>query len=394
MPSLFRKTDTRCLRNSDIKRIVRILRDSPDASSQTVRERHGKRIEDAIAKLPRRLRSSPLASHHALCETHKGLDAHLIEDIWAWIKYELEVAIGRFLYPIIVSKVLSEPEERRARQLEPVVRMFNPVWTLAESPPPGIPPIDAGDTWVYQDNGCPACLLARLGSNEDALSALFAGMYGHLHLRSSGQRGVEKIKSKRLRFVRYWMRTYPDGEQKTFDAYNLGVKLKALRKEAKTSLRRSGQPTRYTRDSLDVPPVTARHCLDENPGATMDMSDLYDPEDWTANASHESEIIPIPPLNPPSPSPREHRTSNRCPSRPDSSITISPATEPDIVLSHPSPTRHDSLVLGSSISCLTLATSIASYNAAAPSSRGMRFDPMASLGEREDVYRGLLARPW
>ncbi|KAF1364382.1 hypothetical protein EJ07DRAFT_172381 [Lizonia empirigonia] len=295
MPSLFRKMDTRRLRNSDIKKIVRFLRDSPDTSSQTDRECHGKRIKGAIEKLPRRLRSPPLASHGALCGTHKGLDAHLIDDIWVWIKYELEVAIGRFLYPIIVSKVLSESEERRARQLEPVVRMFNPDWTLAESPPPGIRPIDAGDKWVYQDNGCPACLLARLGSDEDALFALFAGMYGHLHLRSNGQRGVEKIKSKRLRFVRYWMRTYPDGGQKTFDAYDLGVKLKALRKEAKASLQRSGQPTRYTRDSLDGPPVTTRHCLDENPGAVMDISDPYDPEDWTAKASNEPNITPASP---------------------------------------------------------------------------------------------------
>lgn len=401
MPSLFRKMDTRHLRGSDTKKIVRVLRNSSHSAVDSEGDDHNKAIKAAIKKLPRRLRSSPLLSHETLCRIHRGLDAHLVDDIWAWIKHELEVGIGRFLYPIIMSKVLPEPNASRVRQLEPVVEMFNPHWTLAESPPPGIPPIDAQGKWKYQENRCPACMLARIGSDRGALFALFACMYGHVRSRSGGQKGVDKIKSKRLRFVRYWVRTHPQGEQATFDAYDLGMELRALRHKAKAVLRTSRQPTHYTRDSLIDTPTTTRHCLDDEPvtleptrptiieglntekplpqlpRATIHIQPPT-PKSTTPthsiHSTHTTEEDSLPPL------PVLSRTNLK---RRDSVLSIS---RPDMSSLHPLSSIH------SSASRLTLATSIASFNDPVARSRTPRYDPFDTPEERMEKYRKMLAR--
>ncbi|KAF1922473.1 uncharacterized protein M421DRAFT_38761, partial [Didymella exigua CBS 183.55] len=243
MPVLFRKMETRRLHNPGIKQLVQVLRTDPHSTADLGDARFKKATQAAIKKLPRRLRSSTMAWHGSLCSSHKGLDFYLINELWSWIRYELEVAIGRFLYPIVMSEILSKEDERCVRQLEPVARMFNAEWTLAESAAPGKIPIDTGSKWTYQENRCPACMLTRLGSDEVALFALFACMYGHLRSRSSGLNGASKIRSKRLRFVRYWMKTHPDGAQAAEEAYDLGLELKAIRRDAKASLLRSKRST-------------------------------------------------------------------------------------------------------------------------------------------------------
>jgi hypothetical protein len=426
MPLFCRKMETRRLHGADMKKLVLVLRNDPHSSINPGGSEYDKATEAAIKKLPRRLRSNPLSSHGLLCRTHKGLDAHLIDDVWAWIKFELEVAIGRFLYPIIMSNALSREDEFRVRQLEPVVEIFHPRWTLAESSPPGIPPIHTRNKWAFQQNGCPACMLARIGSDEGALFALFAGMYGHLRSCSGDQKGVGKIKSKRLRFVRYWMRTHVNGEQATLAAYELGMELKALRREVEASLRETGQPTCYTRDSLDKPSVTTDHCLDEQPELSADISEPYKPKDWIASNPHHSKMSLTPPLDPTTPIVIEGWNNKPLPETPRASIHIQPPTSHSIKSNHHStqsnhpteehtlPTlpilsranlkRRDSVLssLGSihlprpassiysSPSRLTLATSIASYNSPTTRSHTPRYDPLDTQEERMDKYRKML----
>ncbi|XPS98365.1 hypothetical protein M3J09_007570 [Ascochyta lentis] len=405
-----REMQARRLHNSDIKKIVRVLRSGPPSASSHEKDSHEKATEAAIKKLPRRLRSSPLSSHGALCCTHKGLDAHLIDDIWSWIKYELEIGIGRFLYLIIMSDILSEPDKLRARQLEPVVRMFKPNWTLAKSSPPRTPPIDAGDKWVYQKNGCPACMLARIGSDEDALFALFAGMCGRHRWRSGGQKGVDKLKSRRLRFVRYWMRTLEDGEQKTSDAYDLGVKLKTLRREAKIRLRRSGQPTQYTRDSIDGVPVVARHCLDGGVAVAVGVEDPVYHKDWTINTLHDPEIGPTLPLDANSQTQSESWDSKPHFPLPQINTLNSPQSLRGDTLSPLPPAHHDAMPTPSPsiYSTRSHAPSTASFIHSTHSTHSRttltpspashtpwpenRFDPFETPDERVRKYREILAR--
>jgi hypothetical protein len=293
--------DTRRLHNPDIKQLVQVLRTDPQSTVDPGDARFEKATQAAIKKLPRRLRSSTISWRGSLCRSHKELDVYLMNDVWSWIKYELGVAIGRFLYPIIMSDHLSKEDEYRVRQLEPVVRMFNTDWTLVGSAAPGKRPIDAGNRWEYQKNGCPACMLTRLGSDASALFALFACMYGHLRSRSGGQKGIKSVRSKRLRFVRYWIMTHRGGTQAAEAAYNLGVKLKTIRRDAKASLRHSTRPTHYTQDSVDEKPATPRHCLDDQTLAAFDISEPYHPDDRTSDFKHDPKIGPVPPLDPTTP---------------------------------------------------------------------------------------------
>jgi hypothetical protein len=301
MPKLFRKMETRRLHNPDMKHLVQILRTDPRSTVSPGDERFEKATQAAIKKLPRRLRSSAMSWHGSLCHSHKGLDFYVMNDVWSWIKYELEVAIGRFLYPIIMSDALPDLHEYQIRQLEPVVRMFNIEWTLAGSAAPGKHPIDTGDKWAYQENGCPACMLTRLGSDVEVLFALYACMYGRLHSRSGGQNGVKSVRSKRLRFIRYWMKTHPEGNQAAEVAYNFGIQLKVVRRDAKYSLRRSKQSTHNTRDGHDQTPTTPHHWLDDHNLAAFDISEPFHPNDRTADFIYDPKIGHVPPSNPAAP---------------------------------------------------------------------------------------------
>lgn len=294
MPYLFLKMETRRLHNPDMKQLVLVLRTEPHSTVGPGDERFQKATQAAIKKLPRRLRSSAVSRHGSLCLSHKGLDAHLINDIWSWIKYELEVGIGRFLFPIIMFNKLHDEVETRVRQLEPVVRMFSPEWTLVESAAPGKQPIDTGDKWARQENGCPACMLARLGSDHKVLFALYACMYGRLRSTSGGQRGVKAVRSKRLRFVRYWMKTHSNGTQAAEEAYDLGVQLKTVRRESKYAPRCS---TQNARDSLDQSPATPRRRLDHQNLAAVNISVPFHP-DGTAYLELDRKAGHVPTPNP------------------------------------------------------------------------------------------------
>ncbi|CBX99657.1 predicted protein [Plenodomus lingam JN3] len=169
---------------------------------------------------------------------HKGLDAHLINDIWSWLKHEFEGAVGRFLYPIIMSGRLNATEETQVRQLEPVSRLWRRDWNLQETAPMGHEPIQCGEKWAYQHDQCPACMLSRIGSDGGVLFALFAGMVGRFNTRSlthaeagGSADAWEKTRSKRIRFVKYWLRANRDGDAAVFTAGMLGMKMKRMRRE-------------------------------------------------------------------------------------------------------------------------------------------------------------------
>jgi hypothetical protein len=455
MPKLFHKMETRRLHNPDMKQLVQVLRTDPRSTVSPGDERFEKATQALIKKLPRRLRSSAMSWHGSLCRSHKGLDVHLINDVWSWIKYELEVAIGRFLYPIIISDALSDLHEDMARQLEPVVRMFTTEWTLAGSAPPGKHPIDMGDKWAYQENKCPACMLTRLGSDIEVLFALFACMYGRLQSRSGGhgQNGVKSIRSKRLRFIRYWMKTHPEGEQTAEMAYNFGVQMKAVRRDAKYALRRSKQSTRDTQDSHGRTPTAPHHRLDDQILAAFDISEPFNPDDRTANFKQDPKIGPVPPPSPPIPTVIEgwdlfnvtcadiHQAKSNVhppaprvqpltpcaqPPTPRMSIPPMPFTIPTPPRT-PAPHRRDSIFsiastprprAASSIyldqtpiqnpsvttlrpprpasytislnnpnqSCLTIASSILSYNDPTPPSKPRGFDPLETTEEWMDKW--------
>ncbi|KAF2026766.1 hypothetical protein EK21DRAFT_73509, partial [Setomelanomma holmii] len=239
MPFLKLKTmDTSRLHNSDMKKLVRILRGLPP--SQLFRhEAYVKELHEAIKDLPRNLRQSSLSSWSTLCNIHKGLDSNLLEDIWSWVMYEFERGVGRLIYPLLMGQMLTFAEEMKIRQLEPVFQMWRTDFKPESSAPPGrIPILKGGDIWAHQKDDCAACLLARIGSDEDVLLALFAGMVGRFPThKTTGRRTdaaelrvahLESPKSKRIRLLRYWLKSSRGSDTLFYEAAELGIKLKNL----------------------------------------------------------------------------------------------------------------------------------------------------------------------
>jgi hypothetical protein len=244
MPSfnLKKNTGTRRLHNTEMKKLVCLLQGVLFSQSTRLHIYH-KNVKENIKNLPRRMQQSPQSNSSNLCGIHKGLDCHLVNDIWCWIHHEFDSGIGRFIYPVIMSGMLTAEQELKTRQLEPVVRMWHEDFKSEKSAPPGREPFQCDSKWAYQPDQCPACMLARIGSDEDVLLALYAGMIGRFHIRKLAtgkillaELDVAKLdnpKSKRIRFVRYWIKASRKGETLLLEAVELGIKLKRLHKEWK-----------------------------------------------------------------------------------------------------------------------------------------------------------------
>ncbi|CAO2652578.1 Nn.00g008610.m01.CDS01 [Neocucurbitaria sp. VM-36] len=328
MPLLLKKMETRRLHNSDMKKLVRILRNVPFPSSSSKDISYQRHTKANIQDLPRRLRSSHLSlSTSNLCTTHKGLDANLIADIWAWLRHEVDGAIGKFLYPLIMCGVLTKNQELKMRQLEPVQQMWYPDFTMEMSAPPGRRPAQCGSKWCYQIDQCPACMLARIGSDEDVMFALFAGMVGRMKDKATGidvlrgMVGLEKARSKRLRFVRYWIRASRGGDSMVFEAGELGIKMKRLRHEWKVEqryLRDAQHLDRTTHNSYEVERRRTTSEVGHRQGASVqcddtgsvigiDITEPYQPKEWSPSNAHDPKLGPNPrpsnvmPLSPAAP---------------------------------------------------------------------------------------------
>jgi hypothetical protein len=244
MRSILQKTETRRLHDGEMKRLVRIFRHVPAPSEERNERKEGRYrryTKNAIQHLPSRLRTSWLSFGTTdLCSLHQGLNQNLVNDIWGWLRHEFNGAIGLFLWPLLISQdLLTDGQRFKARQLEPVLQMWQPNFSLEQSAPPGDEPIQCGTKWHYQTDQCPACMMARIGSDEDVLFALVAGMVGRINskptttmdtLRSVA--GWDSTKSKRLRLVRYWLRK-ASGETTASRALEFGMELTRLHTQCK-----------------------------------------------------------------------------------------------------------------------------------------------------------------
>ncbi|KAF2715703.1 hypothetical protein K504DRAFT_363806, partial [Pleomassaria siparia CBS 279.74] len=221
------------LQNSDIKKLISVLRTDPSTPGYWNATKH------AIHELPHYLRSSALSrlssslsslssSSDQLCKGHSGLNSILICDIWDRIKHEFDKGIGRALYPVVMFCGLTKYQAQKVRQLEPVLRMWHHDFTVASSTPQGHTPIKAGEKWAFQANKCPACILCRLGANQGVVFALLAGIVASYSTRVVGTR--KQVRSNRAKWVRYWLKAFPDGNSLVEEAWDLGEEFKRLRK--------------------------------------------------------------------------------------------------------------------------------------------------------------------
>jgi len=228
-------THYRQLRSADTKQIARVLSGVPISYAPEVDKDYAKTVEKLIKELPYNLCSSSLIHAFAtadkgtgkvkpglLCNLHKGLNPGLVYSIWDWVKHELDDTIGPFLYPILLCGTLTKSQEWKARQLEPVLRMYRPEFFEEAATPAGLQTVPALKWW-FQENECPACMLARIGSDANVLVALLAGIVGHYSSRCIGKR--DKIRSKRVAMLKYWLQLHKDGSERFEEAWDLGDEL-------------------------------------------------------------------------------------------------------------------------------------------------------------------------
>jgi hypothetical protein len=230
------------LNDANIKLLASILRHIPTSENWPI-------IREAIQDLPPHLRSGTFSHRRStclsqlvrnkgehekvrpgrLCLEHAGLNAGVVCDIWTCIRREFDKGVGHTFYPIIMHGGLRTEDEWKIRQMEPVLRMWHPEYTVSDSVPPGHAPIEAGEKWAYQENGCPACLLSRIGSDKGAVYALLVGCVARYPRRYIGKR--DRVRSRRVMFVRCWVEAFDGGKWRAGEAWDLGEEIRRIGKE-------------------------------------------------------------------------------------------------------------------------------------------------------------------
>ncbi|KAF2120150.1 hypothetical protein BDV96DRAFT_674381 [Lophiotrema nucula] len=325
-PQHGRSRHYRQVNNTDMKAVKYILGHFPfPYPADPVKEKqYWDAIRRAIRDLPSHLRESRLhamgnsenngvVKQGKLCNDHKGMSSEPVYDIWAWVKEELDHKIGPFLHPILVKVGLTPVQEKKVRQLEPVLQLYHKEFDTAAMTPEGREPIVSGnweaDTfinrWAYQKNECPACILARIGSDEKVLFALYAGMVGYLSESKLGKKN--KPKSSRLRWIKYLLGQHEHGEKLASEAWDLGEEMRRTYRSYKEHRRYTGQFDFYgrrNRTSVDSRPKSEPRAGLSTPLGTSYTSQRGDENTFTDPRPQAAEPLQAPtaaePYTPPS----------------------------------------------------------------------------------------------
>jgi len=168
---------------------------------------------------------------------------------------------------------LTDAERLRARHCEPVIQMYRKEFDEQYSAPPGQVAVRPGvvdrdgrfvPRYGYQQNQCPACLLARMGSDVKALVALMAGMVARFSEKRTGTR--ENVVSKRVKFVKYWLEAHGDGKTFVDEAWTLGRKMRKARRTLRN------RPAEKAGESNGE-----NYNLDNSSDAPFDLSEPFHP---------------------------------------------------------------------------------------------------------------------
>ncbi|KAF2203473.1 hypothetical protein GQ43DRAFT_263242 [Delitschia confertaspora ATCC 74209] len=233
-----------------IKDLTYVLRKYPSSASPSSAEfaEYAKKTEKKIYKLPKSIQK-PEDETLELCDIHRGLDPNVIFSIWTWMKTELETVNPKRMEILFREKsALSASQERAMRVLEPVPAMWTANLSTSDRTPPGREPFRS-TMWYWQRNQCPACMLARIGSDRDVLFALLAGMI----YRFKKNRIVHG-RSNRVLFIECWLKNFDGGRTAIKDAWAMGKEFKKLergRKEKDTMDRKMYEQLEKTEHRLN-----------------------------------------------------------------------------------------------------------------------------------------------
>jgi hypothetical protein len=346
------------LHNSDMKKLVPIFRGVPSPGSDRL-DAYNNTVKECVKALPHWLRKPYLSSSSNLCRTHKGLNS-LINEVWSWVQHEFDSGIGKYVFPVLMNCKLNPGQENKIRQLEPVLEMWRKDFKTEASAPPGRPPIPGHAKWAYQTDQCSACMLARVGSDNNVLLALYAGMIGRFPLHKLMGRTVSLAelrasklndpKSKRVRFVRYWIKACRDGDNLMHDAAELGIALKKMHKEWKRGRKESpsiyGGRSDSERASSGGDPFSDDNCVSTSGSGRPHTPPRHSVRQHSKIASDIEPKI--------GPSPRSSDITSRSPVKP-LGFNLSAARARDSLLPQPDNSDSDSTIYpGDSISVAPL----------------------------------------
>lgn len=178
------------------------------------------------------------------------------------------------LAPLWYHGVLSAAQEQRLWCLEPVVEMwkegFDPVAEAALEREPcrvlvGPWTRRRVSKWGRQEDGCFACMLARIGGDENVCFALLTGMVA----RMKSER-IKDGKSGRVQWVEAWLKGFQGSERLIQEAWALGKEIKEMSRKIRGQIRRG----EILDPSVDL--AGARCSKVERPHA-VDVSEPWDP---------------------------------------------------------------------------------------------------------------------
>jgi hypothetical protein len=187
---------------------------------------------ERIALLSHKLRAAttlpsflPWSINHGLCSIHRRLNAKPLDDLFAALRYEVEVRTREIWQPVALAGALSASQTEQLALMEELRSLWLPPSEFMKKfnrlPAP---------RYAYQADGCVACMLARMGANVETAMALGAMLLGSMR-RSD-------MLSTRVCFCREWVRYTVEGDVDCVDTALaemelMGTKFREARKWAR-----------------------------------------------------------------------------------------------------------------------------------------------------------------
>jgi hypothetical protein len=195
---------------------------------------------ERIALLSHKLRAAttlpsflPWSTNHGLCSIHRRLNAKPLEDLFAALRYHIEVRTREIWQPVALAGALSASQTEQLALMEELRSLWLPPSEFMKKfnrlPAP---------KYAHQADGCVACMLARMGANMETAMALGAMLLGSMR-RSD-------MLSTRVCFCREWVRYTVEGD---VDCVNtalaemeiMGIKFREARKWARQRMEGTGE---------------------------------------------------------------------------------------------------------------------------------------------------------